>query len=46
MAWLVTTVDDHTAIVDTIDDFFPYSLITPGVLGLQCKVVHHGSQCT
>ena len=46
MVQLGTTVDDHTAVVDTIDDFFPYSLITPGVLGPQRKVVHHGSQCT
>ena len=39
-------MDDHTVVVDTIDDFFPYSLITPGVLDPQREVVHERDQYT
>jgi hypothetical protein len=39
-------VDEHTVVVDTIDDFIPYPSITPGVLDPQREVVHKRSQCT
>jgi hypothetical protein len=39
-------MDEHTVIVDTVDDLFPQSSITPGVLDPQRGVVHNGSQCT
>ena len=46
MAWPGAVVDEHTVVVDTIDDFFPYSSVTPGILGPQREVVRHGSQYT
>ena len=38
--------DKHTIIIDTIDDFVPYSSITSSVFSLQREVENHGSQYT
>jgi hypothetical protein len=46
MAWPGAVVDEHTIVVDTINDFFPYSSVAPGILGPQREVVRRGSQYT
>ena len=43
MTGIGVAVDGHTTVVDTIDYFFPHSLITSSVFGPQCEVVNHGS---
>ena len=36
--------DEHTVVVDTVNDFIPHSSIAPSVFGLQYEVINHGSQ--
>ena len=38
--------DEHTVVIDTVNDFFPHPSISSGILGLQREVVSYGSQYT